>query len=242
MNARYIFLVILALLVGWQVAGRSDETAVKETSFQGPNKVTIKLRMEGPYDADIPLQIVCYFKHKESGDTMKGAALELDQRLGGAISSLRNRGEFIGDELETLLLVPPPNSIKPKLLLLIGLGDEDSLSKERMERVGRVALREATRLGATRVAFAPLLRDQGNSKLDTGVVERAVTSGVLLAYDTEKRLQQQGLARSYILQEWVAEAGPTYYDETMVGLKESLAQASEATKARDSKPYSTKSK
>jgi hypothetical protein len=211
-------------------------------SFQAPNKVTLKLRMEGPYDADTPLQIVCYFKHKESGDTTLGAALELDKRLGGVISSLRNRNEFVGDDLETLVLVPPPNSIKPKLLLLIGLGDENSLSVERMEQVGRVALREATRLGATRVAFAPLLRDQGNSKLDTGEVERAVTTGVLLAYDTEKRLQQQGFAKSYMLEEWVAEAGPAYYDETTAGLKKALIQASETAKTRAATPYSTMSK
>src|SRR5689334_9830453 len=44
-------------------------------------------------------------------------------------------------------------------------------------------------VGATPVGFAPLVRDQGNSKLDTGDVGRAVTRGVLLAYDTQKRLQ-----------------------------------------------------
>jgi hypothetical protein len=37
-----------------------------------------------------------------------------------------------------------------------------------MEQVGKVALREASRLGVNRVAFAPLIRDQGNSTLDTG--------------------------------------------------------------------------
>jgi hypothetical protein len=41
-----------------------------------------------------------------------------------------------------------------------------------MERVGRVALREAARLGATKVAFAPLIRDQGNSKFPAGEGEQ----------------------------------------------------------------------
>ena len=120
--------------------------------------------MQGPYDADVPLQVVCYFKHKAAGDTTLGAAVELDAKLGGVIASLRNRGEFAGDELETLLLSPPEGTIKPKGLLLIGLGDEESLSLERMERVGRVALREASRLGAKRVAFAPL--DPGPGQLE----------------------------------------------------------------------------
>jgi hypothetical protein len=48
----------------------------------------------------------------------------------------------------------PDSTIKPKRLLLIGLGDEAFLSLERMERVGRVALRESVKIGATRVAFA----------------------------------------------------------------------------------------
>jgi len=56
----------------------------------------LAVRMEGPYDADVPVQVVCYFKHKEAGDTTLGAAVELDRRLGGVIASLRGRGEFAG--------------------------------------------------------------------------------------------------------------------------------------------------
>jgi len=210
---------------------------VKEKPFEAPNKLTVKVRMEGPYDADTPLQIVCYFKHKESGDKTLGAAVELDKKMGGVIASLRNRGEFAGDELETLLLKPPKETIKPKLLLLVGLGDEGSLSLERMERVGRVALREAARLGVKRAAFAPLLRDQGNSKLGTGDVERAVTRGLLLAYDTEKRLQKEGLAKAFTLDEWVVEAGPDYFDDTVTGVQKGIEEAKAAAAKRPSDPY-----
>jgi len=69
---------------------------VKEAKFDAPNGLTIKLRMEGPYAADVPLQVVCYFKHREGGDRTLGAAVELDEKLGGVIASLRNRGEFEG--------------------------------------------------------------------------------------------------------------------------------------------------
>jgi hypothetical protein len=64
--------------------------------------------------------------------------------------------------------------------------------------VGRVSLREAARLGVSRVAFAPLIRDQGNKKLGTGEVETAVVRGMLLAYDTEERLQKQGLSKELL--------------------------------------------
>src|SRR4051812_14757573 len=163
---------LIATLCGLALA--DDRQAVKETSLGGPGGLKLTVRMQGPYDADVPLQVVCYFKHKAAGDTTLGAAVELDKQLGGVIASLRDRGEFLGDELETMLLAPPEGTIRPKALVLVGLGDEESLSLERMERVGRAALREASRLGAKRVAFAPLIRDQGNSKFGTGEVASAV--------------------------------------------------------------------
>jgi hypothetical protein len=45
---------------------------------------------------------------------MTGAPVELDKHLGGVIASLRERGEFVGDEGETLLLLPPRDAIKAK--------------------------------------------------------------------------------------------------------------------------------
>src|SRR3954466_15702448 len=108
----------------WGRAVADDQHAVKEASVDGPGGLRLTVRMQGPYDADVPLQVVCYFKHKEAGDTTLGAAVELDKQLGGVIASLRNCGEFAGDELETMLLVPPEGTIKPKALLLIGLGGE----------------------------------------------------------------------------------------------------------------------
>jgi leucyl aminopeptidase len=217
-----------------------DNQAVKEVTLKAPNNVTIRLRMEGPYDADVPLQSVCYFKHKDAGDNMLGAALELDTRLSGAISSLRNRKEFTGEELETLLVQPSKNSLKPKLLLLIGLGDEASLSLERMERIGQAAFRETARVGATHAGFAPLLRDQGDSKLDTGEVERAVTRGMLLAYDTDKRLQKEGLAKQFTLEEWIVQAGPSYFDITKAGIQKGIDDATAAIAKRSTAKYESK--
>src|SRR5438094_7817817 len=119
--ARRLFCVLL--LVGSPlVSARADGEDVKEKAFDAPNKVKIKVRMEGPYTADVPLQVVCYFKYSPEGaKTMSGAPVELDKRLGGVIASLRERGEFVGDQLETLLVTPPKDSIKAKALLLVGL-------------------------------------------------------------------------------------------------------------------------
>ncbi|HEY1065916.1 MAG TPA: M17 family peptidase N-terminal domain-containing protein, partial [Pirellulales bacterium] len=161
------------------------------------------------------------------------------KRLHGVIASLRNRGEFVGDELETFLLTSPPDTIKAKSLLLVGLGDEQNLSLELMERVGRVVQREASRLGAKRVAFAPLLRDQGNSKLAVGEVETAVVRGALLAYNTEQRLQAESFAQPYFLEEWIVEAGPAFFDETVTGVQQGIDAAKKAADARPTAAYST---
>ena len=89
-------------------------------------------------------------------------------------------------------------------------------------------------MGAAKVAFAPLLRDQGNTAFDAGVVETAVVKGMLLAYDTELRLQEEGLSNNYKLEEWWVEAGPKYFDETFEGVREAVSQTAIETTKRPS--------
>src|SRR6516165_232214 len=108
-----VSLLAVILLAGLGALARSDEAAeVKEKALDAPNKVKLRVRMEGPYTADVPLQVVCYFKYTPEGvKRMSGAPVELDKHLGGVIGSLRERGEFVGDDGETLVLIPPRNSI-----------------------------------------------------------------------------------------------------------------------------------
>ncbi len=244
-HTRNLSLLAVILLAGPGPLARSDDAnvAVKEHALDGPNQIKIKVRMEGPYTADAPLQVVCYFKYtRELAKRMGGAPVELDKHLGGVIASLRERNEFAGDALDTILFDAPPDTIKAKKLLLVGLGDERDLSLDLMEKVGRTALRTAKALEVSSVAFAPLIRDQGNDTIKTGDVETAVTRGMLLAYDTERRLQKQGFAKAFVLTEWEVEAGPAYFDETVAGVNKAIVQAAAAVATRDAKPYSTKSK
>src|SRR5947209_16488621 len=169
--ARLVFCAMLLLVGAVFTSPHAYGQDVKEKAFDAPNDVKLKVRMEGPYTADVPLQIVCYFKYTPEGaKKMTGAPVELDKKLGGVIASLRERGEFVGDEGETLLLIPPKDSIKAKALLLVGLGEEGALSLKVMERRGQVSLRAEARVGVRRVGFAPRIRDQGNSKLAAGDV------------------------------------------------------------------------
>ena len=101
-----------------------------------------------------------------------------------------------------------------------------------------MSLREAARLGVSQVAFAPLIRDQGNSKLGTGDVAKAVVRGMLLAYDTEKRLQKEGLAKEFTLEEWNVEAGEKYFDETATAVQETIRQTGMVIQGRSAAPFS----
>jgi hypothetical protein len=61
---------------------------------------------------------------------------------------------------------------------------------------------------------------------------------MLLAYDTERRLQKEGLAKAYTLAQWNVEAGPAYFDETAQGVENAIEQANKAIKDRGTEPYS----
>src|SRR5215813_4283705 len=109
---RITLVVFVMLLIGRTGAG-ADTPAVKEVDLAATDDVTVKLRMEGPYTADVPLQVVCYFKYTPDGaKRTTGAPVELDKELGGVIGTLRERNEFAGGALETILITPPAKSIK----------------------------------------------------------------------------------------------------------------------------------
>jgi hypothetical protein len=187
--------------------------------------------MMSPTAQEADLQIICLFKHKPDGDTYIEALKDFDDKLGGMLTALRTRGEFVGELGETISFYAPPKNIAAKRVLVIGLGDEAWLSLHTLEIVGRVALRESVRLEAQHVAFAQTIRDQGNATIDVGDGGRAVAENVVLAYDTEKRLQAEGLSAPFDVADWLIEAGPTYY----AGVVTKVAEGVKAADARIAK-------
>src|SRR6266566_6217640 len=162
MNTRGFALgLTLACLVA--AAGAADSPAPKENVFATkPLGIRGSIKMDGPYMEAADLQIICLFKHKPTRDTYQGAAKDTDVHLGGILSSLRNRGEFVGETGETFLFTPAKGSIPAKRFMVIGLGEEKDLSLDTLRVVGRIAAREAVRLKAKHVAWAPVIRDEGH--------------------------------------------------------------------------------
>ena len=220
-------------------AGAADSSAApKETVFEKkPLGIKVSVKMVGPYMQEADLQMICLFKHKPSGDTYQGAAKDTDGHLGGILSALRNRGEFVGELGETLLFTPPKGSIPAKRFMVIGLGEESTLSLESLRLVGRIAAREAVRLKARRVAWAPVIRDEGNTTIDVGEGDRACVEQMLSAYDTEKRLQAQGLAEPFSIEEFVVEAGPAFFDSAVKQVGEGIESVTAELAQRNGAPY-----
>src|SRR2546422_5068002 len=206
--------LILALMLAVAAAGAAESAAApKEKVFETkPLGIQLSIKMVGPYMEAADLQLICLFKHKASGDTYQGAAKDTDAHLHGLLSALRNRNEFVGESGETLLFTPPKDSFPAKQFMVIGLGDEKDLSLDTLRLVGRIAAREAVRLKAKHVAWAPVIRDEGSTTIDVGEGDRAFVEEMLAAYDTEKRLQAQGLAPKFSIESFVIEAGPSFFD------------------------------
>ncbi len=239
-------LVLISTVLAFSLFGTyavGPETAPEETVFDTrPLGIKLSIKKVGPYMEAADLQIICAFKHKPSGDTYLSAAKELDRNVRGVLSALRNGGEFVGELAETILFTPPKGSIPAKQVLVIGLGDEERLSLDSLRVVGTVAARESVRLKAKEVAWAPLIRDQGNSVLHVGESDGAFVEQMLLAYDTEKRLQAQGLAEKFSIDAWVIEAGPSYFDGVVKHVGVALESAAAKIALRDSTPYASKEK
>jgi len=236
-----VSLICAALVVG---AGAADtSTAPKEVILPAkPLGIQVSIKMVGPYMEAADLQMICLFKHKPDGDTYQGAAKDTDEHLKGILSALRNRGEFVGDLGETILFTPPKDSIPAKRFMVIGLGHEKDLSLDTLRVVGRIAAREAVRLKAKHVAWAPVIRDQGNSGIDVGQGDRAFIEQMLAAYDTEKRLQAQGLADKFSVETVVIEAGPSFFDSAAKEVGEGIESVAAEIGKRDSTPYASTAK
>jgi len=228
--------LVLARLIA--VADAGDPTAAKENVFETkPLGIKVSIKMIGPYTQPADLQIICLFKHKSTGDTYQGAAKETDAHLGGILSALRNRGEFEGELGETFLFTPPSGTIPAKRFMVIGLGDEKDLSINSLRVVGRVAAREAVRLKASHVAWAPVIRDEGNTAIDVGQGDRAFVEELLSAYDTEKRLQEQDLAEKFSIEAVVIEAGPAFVEGAVKEVGEGINSTLVEIGRRSGTPY-----
>lgn len=236
-----LFLIILTSFLAMPGFVFAQQTAVDSTHKTTPvgtsailgniDGVDIEVMVQGPSTEVTSLQVACVFEYTE-GDIFNSppalpsavnGMVHLDRDLNGIITDLRKSGKFSGHALETLLITPPPGSIKAGKLLLIGLGDRTKFVPEIMLNVAKVAMREALRLNVNTYAFASDLKDGGIDS-PTSLVAGYVVKGAFEAYRTEVYLKSKNMSDFKPLTKVTLLAGPSFYTISSKGIKDAIAE------------------
>jgi hypothetical protein len=194
------------------------EIAIKD----GP--IPMRILVQSPADTEADLQIICLFR-SDSSNKLHGSLIETNEKLKGLLDKIRNPVLFRGELGETLLL-KPAGGLTAKQVLIIGLGDSQTFAPERMELIGSIAYREATRLGVAHPFFAPTILDGGLTKFTTGQVSEQVIAGFFRAANTEKLLKTAGTAPEPVVQDLTYLAGPQFASNTQEGIEKAIAAES----------------
>lgn len=105
----------------------------------------VQVLVQSPADTNTELQIICLFQSVPE-NALHGSLIEINQKLQGLLEPIRKPSLFRGDLGETLLIAPSTGNLAAKNLLIIGLGDSETFTPQRMELVGTIAYRESERL------------------------------------------------------------------------------------------------
>jgi hypothetical protein len=184
--------------------------------------IPIRVLAQSPADTDTYLQVVCLFRSSPA-NKLQGASAEINEKLAGLLDRVRSPQLFRGELGETVLLTPPKNSIGAKKLLIVGLGDSQTFSPQRMQLVGEIVYTEASRLGVKNPFFAPTVLDGGVSRFTTGQVSEQVITGFLHAAETEKLVNEASNSSSQAIGSLTYLAGQQHADDTRAGIERAIA-------------------
>jgi cytosol aminopeptidase family protein len=207
-------------------SGLSPSLAQTPASAPAPptTALPITVLMQSPAETKTDLQIFCLFRSSPE-NALHGSLLETNAKLHGLLDSIRKPGLFGGEVGETILLTPPDGTLGAKRVLIIGLGDSATFTPERMYLVGKVAIREANRLGVTHPFFAPTVLDGGVTRYAPGLVATQVVRGMLDAMATEDVLRAADASGSSSVQDARYLAGPKFAKDTQEAIDRVLGKS-----------------
>ena len=181
----------------------------------------VNVLTQSPAETQTELQIICLFQSSPE-NTLHGSLVETNDKLHGLLDQIRKPGLFSGDLGETILLTSQQGTLNATKLLIIGLGDSETFTPERMTLIGRIALREANRLGIAHPFFAPTILDGGVGRFSTGEVAEKVVRGVREAVATESVLRNQNAAPALRVLDFTYLAGAKNAANTQIGIDRAL--------------------
>jgi hypothetical protein len=188
------------------------------TQLEVPNApIATHVLVQSPADTQTALQVICLFQ-SDPANTLHGSLLEMNEKLAGLLDQIRKPTSFAGNFGETLLIAPASGKMAAKRILIIGLGDSKSYTPQRMELVGSIVYREATRLGIDHPFFAPTVLDGGVTGYSTGETAAWFVRGFLRGAATEHQLASTGNSTGVTIRSLTFLAGAAHAADTRDGL------------------------
>jgi hypothetical protein len=184
--------------------------------------IPMHILMQSPAETDTELQVICLFS-SSSAKTLHGSLVETNEKLKGLLEHVRSSRLFRGELGETVLVAPPHRSIGARKLLIVGLGDAETFSPQRMQLVGEVVYAEAGRLDVAHPFFAPTILDEGVTRFTTGQISEQVVSGFLRAAEMDRVIRDAGASASRGVTALTYLAGPRYAGNTREGMEKAIS-------------------
>jgi len=186
--------------------------------------IPIQILAQSPAETVTDLQVICLFRSSPV-NTLHGSLTETNEKLKGLLERIRKPELFRGELGETLLVAPPKDSLGAKKLLIIGLGDSQTFSPQRMKVVGEILYTESSRIGVAHPFFAPTILDGGVAKFTTGEVAEQVIAGFLRAAATGKVLKDANASAGQGVTALTYLAGAKNVENTREGIEKAVAAA-----------------
>jgi leucyl aminopeptidase len=118
-----------------------------------------------------------------NSSVLTDAAQAVDRALGGLIREICSKGEFKGNAGE-LGTIYPMGKVAASRILLVGLGTQDKLDIQTLQRASAIAARHAQQTGAHSLAFDMLTQ---TANIDAAAAVQAEVEGVLLGTYTFRK-------------------------------------------------------
>jgi hypothetical protein len=210
--------VIAVSALPWLARAQTQPVAIDIANAPFP----IHILVQSPAETDTDLQVICLFSSSPT-NTLHGSLSEANDKLKGLLQRVRSPSLFRGDLGETLLLTPPRNSLGARKLLIVGLGDSETFSPQRMQLVGEIVYTEASRLNVANPFFAPTILDGGVTKFTTGQISEQAARGFLRAAELDKVMKDAGTGAGRTIASLIFLAGAQHAGATREGIEKAIS-------------------
>jgi Cytosol aminopeptidase family, N-terminal domain len=211
------------MAIAWSCAAGGAQTHPVSIDIAG-GPIPMRILVESPAETDTDLQAICLFSSSPE-NTLHGSLVEANNKLKGLLDHIRSPGLFRGELGETLLIAPPKGGLGARKLLMVGLGDAETFSPQRMQLVGEILYGEASRLGVAHPFFAPTILDGGVTKFATGQVAEQVTAGFLRALEIDKLVRGANASAGPSVMALTFLAGAQHASDTREGIEKAIRHA-----------------